>query len=304
MDKEAAENYIKAGEILQKVLRNARKSIKPGQKLLEIAEKIEKDIESLGNEEGVEARPAFPANLSINNNAAHYTPSAGDETELGENDVLKVDAGVHVDGYIADAAFTIDFSGEFTKMVEASEKALENAVAIVKVGAELREIGKAVQETVKGYGFNVVQNLSGHGLGKFNAHSPPTVPSIENRDTRKIEDGMAFAIEPFVTDGVGFVKEGVQSEIFQLERAVQTRNMDARKIIEFVSDNYDGLPFAERWIDKELGLSDFKRKVAMKELLIKKVIRAYPILKEEKNKTVTQSETSILVYDGEVKVLV
>jgi methionyl aminopeptidase len=301
IDKKTAEKYIKAGQILAEVQKKAGKTIKPGQKLLEIAENIEKEIVALV---GKGAGPAFPVNLSLNNDAAHYTPSVNDEKTLGEKDVLKVDIGVHVDGYIADAAFTLDFSQEHGKMVEAAERALEEALSIAKEGIELGSIGSKIQDTINSYGFNPIQNLSGHGLTRWDAHAAPTISNIAKKDERVLEEGMVVAIEPFATDGKGFVKESAQSEIFQLDEPKPVRNMDARRIVELVAENYHTLPFAERWVEKELKLGEFRRKVAMRELMQRKCISAFPILREESGKIVTQAENSILLFEGKVKRLV
>ncbi|MFH1239748.1 MAG: type II methionyl aminopeptidase [Candidatus Diapherotrites archaeon] len=298
MEKKEVENYIKAGKILQEVQKKAKKTIKPGQKLLEIALEIEKHIETLGG------KPAFPANLSRNNEAAHYSPSSDDKLVLKESDVMKVDLGVHVEGYIADASFTLNFSNEHSKMIEASEKALENALSKIKVGAKLSDIGKEIETTIKKAGFNPIQNLSGHGLGKFQCHTIPTIPNYETRDERILEDGMAIAIEPFATDGKGFVKEAPQSEIFGLNEPKNVRNMQARKILEFILDEYDTLPFAERWISNKMKMSEFQRKVAMRELISKNCIKAFPILREQPDKIVTQAETSVILHDGKVIITV
>ncbi len=298
MDKKEAENYIKAGKILQEVQKKAKKAIKPGQKMLEIALEIEKNIMSLGG------KPAFPANLSRNNEAAHYSPSADDETVLEDTDVMKVDLGVHIEGYIADASFTLNFSNDYARMIEASEQALENALSRIKVGAKLSDIGKEIETTIKKAGFNPIQNLSGHGLAKFQCHTIPTVPNYETRDERVLEDDMAIAIEPFATDGAGFVKEAPQSEIFGLDEPKNVRNMQARKIIDFIIDEYDTLPFAERWIAKKMKMSEFQRKVAMRELISKRCIKAFPILRELPGKIVTQAETSVILHDGKVIITV
>ena len=298
MDEKTLEKHIKAGKILKEVQEKARKSIKPGQKMLDIAENIEKEILGAGG------KPAFPANLSRNNEAAHYTPSAEDMAVLEENDVMKVDLGVHIDGFIADASFTLNFSNEHVKMIEASEKALENALSKVKAGAKLRDIGKEIEQTIKSYGFNPIQNLSGHGLKEYLTHAPPTIPNIETRDDRALEDDMAIAIEPFATDGRGFVKEAPQSEIFQVDEAKNVRNPNARKILEFVLEEYKTLPFAERWISRKLELGEFQRKTALRELLSKKCIKAFPILREDAGKIVTQAETSVVLYGGKEIILV
>ena len=95
-----SEKIIKAGKIASQVRENARQFIKKGMPLLEIAEKIENEIVKLGG------KPAFPTNLSINEIAAHYTPSYDDKTIA--TGLLKIDLGVHINGYIADTAFSMD----------------------------------------------------------------------------------------------------------------------------------------------------------------------------------------------------
>src|SRR3989344_981620 len=296
MEEKEVKNYIKAGKILSGVKENAQKSIKLGQKLLDIASKIEAEIADIGG------KPAFPVNLSLNNNAAHYTPSIEDLTAISENDVLKVDIGVHVDGYIADCAFTLDFTGKYGKLVEAAEKALENAVALVKPGIELRAIGGEIEKTISSYGFKPISNLSGHGLEQYTQHAEPSIPNTSNNDARKLEDECAFAIEPFATTGSGIVREAVQTEIFALEEERPVRNQHARKLLEFIAEEYETLPFAERWIaeNKKLKFGEFERKVALRELMQNGIIRAFPILHDEKNSFVAQAETSVILHEGQV----
>lgn len=296
MEKKEAENYIKAGKILSQVQKNARKTIRVGEKLLDIAERIEKDICAQGK--GV--KPAFPVNLSLNNYAAHYTPCSDDRTVLGEKDVLKVDIGVHVDGYVADSAFTLDLSSRHGKMVEAAERALENAAGMVKDGVALGKIGTEIEKTIRSYGYAPIQNLSGHGLVRWVAHAQPSIPNIGSMDGRVLEDGTCIAIEPFATDGRGFIREGVQSEIFKVDEPKPVRSPYARKILEFVDREYKTLPFAERWLINGLKLSEFARRAGMRELLQHKCIKAFPILHEEAGRIVTQAETSFLLYEGKV----
>ena len=99
-------------------------------------------------------------------------------------------------------------------------------------------------------GFEPIHNLSGHGLGEYETHVPPTIPNDSRLDERVLEDGMAIAIEPFATNGEGNVKESQQSEIFQIDEPKPVRNPFARKILEFAKKEYKSLPFAERWLDK------------------------------------------------------
>jgi len=305
MEKEEAEKYLLAGKITKKVVAQAKKSIKPSQKLLEIALNIEKsifDIMAKGTEGKKKAFPAFPVNLSINENAAHFTPDSACELVLEENQLLKVDLGVQFDGYICDTAFSLNFDNSHAKMIEAAELALENALAIAKEGTEIGKIGAEIEKTIKGKGFNPIQNLTGHGLARFEQHASPSIPNIATTNPKKLAEG-AFAIEPFATNGEGYVKEGQQSEIFALDKVVPIRNNYARQVLELVSKKYETLPFALRWIEKELKLPEFQRKVAIRELLRAGCIKAFPVLHEETGKIVAQAEKSFIIFEGKTTVL-
>ena len=292
MEEKEFKKYMDAGRICKKVQEKAKNFAVPGVKLLDLAEKIENEIETMGG------KPAFPVNLSLNNNAAHYTPSFEDKTVIEAKDVLKIDIGVHCEGFIADSAFTVDFSGKNQKMVEASEKALEKAIEITKVGTKIGELGAIIEKTIRSYGFNPIQNLSGHGLAEYLTHAAPSIPNIAKRDEREIEEGKAYAIEPFACNGKGFVKETQKAEIFSLIRTQPVRNMEARKILLMAEKEYKRLPFAERWLIKELGQT--KTKLALRELMQRNCIEMHPTLREEKEVMVTQTEATIITKEKEV----
>lgn len=294
MEKEELKAYLKAGEITKEAQELSLKTLKIGANLFEFAEKIEKTIIKKGG------FPAFPINLSRNEVAAHYTPAFESEDKVEENDVIKVDIGVHVDGYICDSAQTIDFSGKHKEMVKASDLALEEAVKMVEKNALIGEIGAKIEETIKGKGFKPIQNLSGHGVQQYDAHTYPTIPNIDNGDTKELEDDTVIAIEPFATNGQGFVKDGAQAEIFQLDEKKGVRSREARKLLDFIDENYGTLPFAERWLQRDLKISEFGRKVGLRELMQKKCITAFPLLKEQEGSIVTQKETTLVLENDKI----
>jgi methionyl aminopeptidase len=295
MEKEEFQKYVKAGKIMKEVQEKAVKKAKVGTKLLDLAEFIEKEIKEK------EAGIAFPVNLSLNNFAAHYTPSFNDETEITEKDILKIDIGIHVEGFIADASITKDFSGENTKLIEASEKALENALNMIEIGTPLGKIGEEIEKTITSFGLKPIENLTGHGLMKYVAHASPAIPNIAKNDSRKIEEGKAYAIEPFASTGKGRVKESAKTEIFEFSKAIPLRNLEARKIQEKAVNEFNGLPFAERWLIKEFG--ETKTKIALRELLGKGSLQGHPILKEEKSELVSQAEHTIVAFEEKIHVV-
>ena len=287
MNPKQKEKILKAGEIAKKVKEYAKSIVKKNVLLIEIAEKIESKIMELGG------KPAFPTNLSINEIAAHYTPSYNDETRA--SGLLKVDMGVHIDGFIADFTFSIDLenNSENKKLIEASEKALKNAIEKVKEEKSLGEIGKAVQETIESYGFSPIVNLTGHEMNEYELHSGLIIMNIANKNSNKLEKGL-YAIEPFATNGSGKIYEGKPSGIYQLIDDKNIRSNDARIILNFISEEYRTLPFCSRWIVKKFGV---KSLFALKQLEENGNLHQYPQLVEVSKGKVAQSEDTILVDD-------
>ncbi|MBI4453003.1 type II methionyl aminopeptidase [Candidatus Woesearchaeota archaeon] len=292
MDESTKQDFIKAGRISAEVLEYGKSLIKKGNSLLEATELIEKKIFELGG------KPAFPVQISCDDIAAHFCAVEDDATIL-ENQVVCLDLGVHVNGAIGDTAYTIDLSGKYSDLVKAAQKALEEALKIVAVGTELREIGKTIQDTVKSYGFNPVRNLSGHGLGLYDIHTSPTLPNFDNGDKTKLTKDMTFAIEPFATTGSGVVGEKGHSTVFMVEHPKPVRSPITREVLKEIA-SYDGLPFAERWLQRKFGA---KSTFALRELNQFGIIHQFPPLVETSKGIVAQAEHSILIdEDGEVVV--
>jgi methionyl aminopeptidase len=292
MEEEVLQNYIKAGKIAAEVREESREMIKPGVPLLELAEKIEALIKSKG------ALPAFPVNLSLNQKAAHYTPSRNDKTIFTEKDILKVDIGVHIDGFIGDTAYSFSLNPDHAELIKASQSALETAIKLCIPDTLLSDISTTIEDTIKAAGFKPVSNLTGHGLDQFDLHAEPQVPNIKFSSDYKIKENQILAIEPFATNGAGRIKDTSETLIFSFIpfNIKPTRNIDARKLLEFAS-RFEGLPFAERWLEKELGFSQFKLKLALRDLTNSETINPYPVLSEIENGLVSQAEHTIIVRD-------
>lgn len=287
MEKEVLENYTKAKEVSDKVIEFAKGLIKEGEKILNIAESIEKKIFEFG------AKPAFPVNISINEIAAHYTPDINDDRILKSEDLVKVDIGTQVNGYIWDRAFTVCIGKESHDLIKASEKALQEALKFIKPGAKIFEISEVVENTVKEFGFNPIRNLCGHGLEQYNQHAFPSIPNGKNTIQTEIKEGQVIAMEVFVTDGVGMVKESFPTLIFKFKQDKPVRLLEARKILTLAKTEFDLLPFTKRWLLKVA--TPAKIDFALKQLEEADALYSYPILKEETNGRVAQSEETIII---------
>ncbi|MEK6981340.1 MAG: type II methionyl aminopeptidase [Candidatus Micrarchaeota archaeon] len=296
MDSTELENFIQAGKIAGKIREDSKKLIMVGEPLLEIAE----NIESMILEEG--AKPGFPVNISINNIAAHYTPEFDCTLALDENDMVKIDIGVSVDGAIGDTAYTIDLSGKNENLINASREALDAALKFAKAGVTNGQIGEIIEEKIRSFGVKPISNLSGHSISTGDLHAGVNIPNVKTGEKYKLKEGEIFAIEPFTTNGKGYVEDAEQVEIFSIVSDNPVRMRQSRQILNFVKDNYTTLPFAERWVRKEFS-SKLLVTSALKELLSMQVVRGYPVLKETGGGLVAQFEHTILVEENGVRIL-
>jgi len=297
MDENFTETARDVGKVGYSALKDAKAMIKPGVKLIDVAEKIEKSIIEKGY------RCAFPINLSINNEAAHYTPKLNDERVFSENDLIKIDFGVEKNGVLSDCAISVDLSGRYQELVETSKEALEAALSIVKDGVEVRKIGKAIEDTIAKHGFIPIKNLGGHGVDIHNLHSDIFIPNFDNGDTTKLKEGKIIAIEPFVTNGKkGLVIEGDFCEIYQFENEVSVRSPNARKILNEIKTSYNYEPFAARWLSKAVD-SSFGLYAGINELYRAGALDAYPVLIEQSEGIVAQTEVDLIVGSDSCEVL-
>ncbi len=289
LEKEAIRDIKKAGEIVSQVKKFIKSKIKPGMPLLEIAELIESKIIELGGE------PAFPTNLSINEIAAHSTPSFNDQ-EIARG-LLKVDFGVHVDGFAADNAFSLDLenSEENKLLIKTAESALSSALEIAKLNHKISEIGRAVETEAKKANLQPIINLSGHSISQYNLHSGITIPNFDNSSNQELPEGV-FAIEPFITNGVGKVRDGKPSGIYQVSQLSPIRDPTARRVFQFIEEKYSSLPFCSRWIYKEFGSRGL---LALRQLETQGILFQYAQLVEVSGKKVAQAEETLLITDKE-----
>ncbi|MGI0019010.1 MAG: type II methionyl aminopeptidase [Nitrososphaera sp.] len=292
------ECYLKAGRIASKVREAARRKYHVGSTLFDICESVEAQIRGMG------AQPAFPVNASLNEIAAHYTAEPGDQTTVKEGDVLKIDIGVHVDGYIADTAVTVCYDPKYDSLVKAAESALAEAVRTARANAKASDIGKVIETVIGRMGYRPIQNLSGHSLQQYVIHAGKSIPNIWTVGSSfALQPNEAYAIEPFATikDGMGVVHEGKVRNIYGITSRKPSKEKDADELLEMIWNRYRTLPFALRWLTDAYDEGRLRRLVDA--LVRKKNIHVYPILVEGRGKTVVQAEHTLIPTDGGANVI-
>ena len=285
------EALLKAGRIHHEICQKARDIVKPGTKYLDIAVQIEQWIQEAG------ASLAFPVNLQVNNQV-HYSPIPNDPKVLKDDDLIKVDVGVHVDGYIADGAFTLTFNKDYQDMVDFTEETLKKAITGLKPGMPLSEIGRRLDECMKDSKYKIIRNLMGHQIQQYNLHGDKSVLVYENKENKKtMEVGEAFAIEIFITDGDGWIRSAPEVTIYSLANPnAPCRNPRVKKLIKEIWKKRKSFPFSERYIVEHLGYS----KVDFFLLLKTDALHQYQVLVEKPGTKVAQFEDVIYVDENEV----
>lgn len=282
------ENWRKAGAAARDALKIARPMVKPGTKVIDIVEAVEKHIRE--NASGL----SFPCNVAINNVAAHYTSPLNDETVIPESGVASVDCGAHVEGCISDSAFAVALSPEHESLVKASVDATKVAVRLMRPGAKLNSIGALIEDTIKSAGFNPIKQLSGHQLKEYELHGQKQVPCVSGKSEVLVEEGEAYAIETFASTGSGNVTDLPNPMIYQLlPIMVPVRFQGSKEFLSIARREFKGFPFAERWMAQEMKHANLK--MAIRELRLSGALYAHHILAEEKGAFVTQSEHTVIV---------
>nr|ABZ06882.1 putative metallopeptidase family M24 [uncultured marine crenarchaeote HF4000_ANIW93E5] len=282
------EDYLKAGKIAGEVRENVRKKNWVGSTLAEICEYVESEIIKRG------AKCAFPVNTSLNEVAAHYTAEPNDPKTVSDADLVKIDLGAQVNGYIADTAVTVNYDPQYDSLVQAAENALQAAMSMIKVGVKSKDVGRKIQNTIMDMGFKPIANLSGHSLDQYTIHAGKTVPNMWTIGSFSFSENEAFACEPFVTtkNALGFVRNGKIKNIYALVSRKKTKDDEADKLLEYIWNNFNMLPFALRWIVKEWEEKEARKMLDF--LIKKKAVKAYAILVEANGKTVAQAEHTFI----------
>ncbi|MEW9490994.1 MAG: type II methionyl aminopeptidase [Candidatus Aramenus sulfurataquae] len=279
---------LKAGKIAAEARDLGAKLIKPGAKVIDVCEAVEKAIIEMG------AKPAFPCNLSINEEAAHYSPVIGDEKIIPEGAVVKLDIGAHIEGIITDTAVTVSFNDRYTRLLEAARDALNAAIQNFRPGTALGEIGKVIERVIKMNGYKPIRNLGGHLIRKYELHAGVFVPNVYERNVGNIVSDNVYAIEPFATDGGGMVVDGKVETIFSLRNpSVKGLSELEAKYLVVIKERFSTLPFSERWLS-DMGSKE-EVESTLRALVRKKALISYPVLIEVKKGIVSQFEHTVYV---------
>ena len=218
--------------------------------------------------------------------------------EIREGDLVKIDLGAHIDGYIGDTAFSVCLGEKSNILIRAAEDALSQVIKIIRPGVTVEELSTLIEEVVLSYGVNPIRNLAGHSLGRYIEHGDLSIPNGKVPIKEEIKEGEALGMEIFTTSGEGLVKESSPTLIYKFLQLKPVRLRESRKILELISKKFSTLPFAKRWL-KEVG-TPIRLQLALKELVEKGLLKEYPPLREKSHAMVAQAEETVIVLEKPV----
>jgi methionyl aminopeptidase len=192
-----------AGRIVASVLEVLRTQLKPGMKTKELDDIAARELEKLGAKASFKGYRGFPASLcvSINDEIVHGIPG---KRVIKEGDIVSLDLGATFDGFQGDAAITVGVgrtTSQAKQLIEATEAALMAGINAAHVGARLGDVSASIQEYVESRDFSVVQEYTGHGIGR-ELHEEPQIPNFGRAGTGpELKRGMTLALEPMANAG-------------------------------------------------------------------------------------------------------
>lgn len=303
-------DYRQAAETHRQVRQWAQKNIKPGQTLTEIANGIEDSVRRLVGHDGLSEGDAivagmgFPTGLNLDEIAAHFSPNAGNKTVLQQNNVMKVDIGVHVNGRIVDSAFTMAFDPTYDNLLAAVKDATNTGVREAGIDVRLGELGGLIQEAMESYECEIngttypikpIRGLAGHTILPYSIHGTKSVPLIKTDDMTKMEEGDVFAIETFGSTGTGQVWDDGETSHYALRKdapKVDLRLSSARSLLNTIQKNFSTIPFCRRYLDR---IGQEKYLLGLNNLVKSGIVEDYPPLVDKKGSYTAQFEHTILL---------
>jgi len=286
------EQYRASGRIVREVKPIVQSAVRPGVSYLDVCDIVRKEVESRGG------RLAFPTGIGVNDVTAHYAPQEGDESVFGESDLVKVDFGVHVEGYVTDTSVSVTLNPDFNLLLEATQRALDVAIATARREPRTGEIGREIHREAARFGFKTIENLTGHTVDRYTVHAGKSIPNLYMPGTQPLKSGDVFAIEPFLTlsSAAGYVVDTPSQTIFSMVARKKTGVLELDAFAARVWEERKTLPFTPRWYSAEFGKSRVQGIVS--RLVAKRILRGYPTLVEASGSPVAQFEHTMSLDEG------
>ncbi|CAM8960341.1 unnamed protein product [Rhodiola kirilowii] len=305
---EVVTKYKTAADIVNKALQLVLSACKPTAKIVDICEKGDKFItEQTGNvyknvKRKIERGIAFPTCISVNNTVCHFSPLASDDTVLEQGDIVKIDMGCHIDGFIAVVAHTHvlqegPVSGRAADVIAAANTAAEVALRLVKPGKKNKEVSEAMQKVAEAYDCKIVEGVLSHQLKQFVIDGNKVVLSVSDPETKvddaEFEENEVYAIDIVTSTGEGKPKllDEKQTTIYKraVDKNYNLKMKASRFIFSEISQKFPLMPFTVRSLDEK------RAKLGLVECVNHDLLQPYPVLHEKPGDFVAHIKFTVLL---------
>lgn len=299
-------NYIDIYKLLAQIHNTIEDSIlnyiKPNISIYQLCVFIEEEISKYMNPLIFESKGiAFPVGININHCAAHYSPlDVSEDILISIDDVVKIDFGLQINGYILDAAFTVCFKDDYRELLDTTRRACMEAAKMLYPNTRLSSISKKI-ESIASRHFGILKDLCGHQIMPYKIHNGKVIPNVVIRYNEICKEGEIYTIEPYLTTNrnsnkITYDTKNVSHYMFNYhEKEFSTFN----KLLHLMPSisKYNTLAFNKRWIDEN-------EKKYLETLVKKGVYKEYPpIYLEDTRAKIAQFETTVLITNTEPIIL-
>ncbi|XP_033144782.1 ERBB-3 BINDING PROTEIN 1 isoform X1 [Brassica rapa] len=305
---EVVTKYKSAAEIVNKALQVVLAECKPGAKIVDICEKGDAFIkEQTGNmyknaKKKIDRGVAFPTCVSVNNVVGHFSPLAGDESVLEEGDMVKIDMGCHIDGFIALVGHTHvlqegPVTGRKADVIAAANTAAEVALRLVRPGKKNHAVTEAIQKVSEAYDCKIVEGVISHQMKQNVIDGSKSFLSVSTPETRvddaEFEENEVYAIDIVASTGDGKPKllDEKQTTIYRKDESIhyQLKMKASRSLISEVKENFPHMPFTSR------SLEEKRARLGLVECVNHGHLQPYPVLYEKPGDFVAQIKFTVLL---------
>lgn len=300
--------YKLAAEIANKALQTVIADCKPGVKVVDLCEKGDSLIRELtGNvyknaKKKIEKGVAFPTCASVNNVVCHFSPLASDETTVSENDIVKIDLGCHIDGFVAVVAHTHvvqegPITGRAADVVAAANTAAEVALRLIRPGKKNKEVTEALQKVAAAYDCKVAEGVLSHQMKQFVIDGNKVILSLTNPETRvddaEFEENEVYAVDIVMSTGEGKPKllDEKQTTIYKraVDKNYHLKIKASRFIFSEINQKFPLMPFTAR------ALEEKRARLGLVECVNHELLQPYPVLHEKPGDYVAHIKFTVLL---------
>ncbi|XP_057519339.1 ERBB-3 BINDING PROTEIN 1-like [Amaranthus tricolor] len=305
---EVVTKYKSAADIVNRALQLVISECKPKAKIVDVCEKGDSFInENTANmyknvKKKIERGVAFPTCISVNSVVCHFSPLASDESVLEEGDMVKIDMGCHIDGFIAAVAHTYviqegPITGRKADVMAAANTAAEVALRLIRPGKKNKDVTEAIQKVAAAYDCKIVEGVLTHQMKQFVIDGNKVVLSVTNPETKvddaEFEENEVYAVDIVASTGEGKPRmlDEKQTTIYKraVERAYHLKMKASRFIFSEINQKFPIMPFTAR------ALEEKRARLGLVECVNHDLLQPYPVLHEKPGDLVAHIKFTVLL---------